>query len=42
MLLGALLVLGYGPLNWTFPWWVWTLAILTDVGGTTIKIRQAK
>lgn len=42
MLLGALLVLGYGPLNWSFPWLVWTIAILFDVGGTTVKIRKSK
>jgi hypothetical protein len=42
MLLGALLVLGDGPLDWAFPWWVWLLAIVEDIGSTTGKIRQAK
>ena len=27
MFLIALLILGYGPLDWTFPWWVWFLAL---------------
>jgi len=24
----ALLILAYGPLQWSFPWWVWVLCIL--------------
>ena len=41
-MLGALLVLGYGPLDWGFPWWVWTLAILGDIGGNIAKSRHSK
>jgi hypothetical protein len=26
-LLGVMLVLGYGPLNWSFPHWMWWLAL---------------
>ena len=26
--LAALLILGFGPLNWVFPWWVWVLVII--------------
>lgn len=26
-LLGVMLVLAYGPLNWTFPHWMWWLAL---------------
>jgi len=22
-----MLILAYGPLNWVFPWWLWTLVI---------------
>lgn len=26
----ALLILAFGPLQWTFPVWVWVLTILLD------------
>jgi hypothetical protein len=29
--LGPMLILAYGPLNWTFPWWLWTLALVGPV-----------
>ncbi len=28
LLLVPMLVLGYGPLAWTFPWWLWAAATL--------------
>ena len=40
MALMACLILAYGPLNWSFPWWVWLLAILhTD---PTVVVRLKK
>ena len=24
----VLFILAFGPLNWTFPWWLWTIAIV--------------
>jgi hypothetical protein len=32
MLLTAMLLLGYGPLDWSFPWWMWALGILEGIG----------
>ena len=33
-----LLILAYGPLNWTFPWWVWALGLLsTSTPFITVK-----
>lgn len=29
--LAALLILGYGPLQWSFPWWVWVLCIISGL-----------
>ena len=29
------LILAYGPLNWSFPWWLWTIAII-DFGFATL------
>lgn len=41
LLLGALLVLGFGPLAWSFPWWVWALAILDALIADRIDRRRA-
>lgn len=38
MILVAMLVLAYGPLDWTFPWWVWFLAL--GQGGQEVVIRH--
>jgi len=35
----ALLILAYGPLNWSFPWWVWLLCILFGGVSMTVKNR---
>lgn len=32
MFLAALLILAFGPLDWSFPWWVWALALMSSSG----------
>lgn len=39
MLLAAMLVLAFGPLDWPFPWWLWILALL-EVGYITVKLDK--
>ncbi len=39
MPLVALLILAYGPLNWSFPWWVWLLAMLAG-GERIVTVRK--
>lgn len=36
--LAALLILGYGPPGWHFPWWLWLLAILYWLYGTGAQL----
>jgi len=38
--IAALLILAYGPLQWSFPWWVWVLCILLGMieGGHKTKV----
>ncbi len=38
----AALLLAYGPLDWSFPWWVWTLAILHADNDVTVRLRKEK
>ena len=42
MLLAALLVLGYGSLNWEFPWWAWALGIIFQAGENTYRVNMQK
>lgn len=42
MLFAAVLVLGYGPLNWSFPWWVWCLAILEASSKGYVTARRGR
>lgn len=42
MLLAALLVLGYGPLNWEFPWWVWTFGVIFQMGENIYRSNMQK
>lgn len=35
----ALLILAYGPLNWSFPWWVWLIAFFTEGVSGSVKTR---
>lgn len=37
MMICALLILAYGPLNWTFPWWVWVICALTTSGHPSVQ-----
>jgi hypothetical protein len=37
----ALLILGHGPLQWSFPWWVWLLAIVHACGEGTVTVKRA-
>jgi hypothetical protein len=32
MMLIVALMLAYGPLDWSFPWWIWALAGAHTVG----------
>ena len=32
MMLFAALMLAYGPLDWSFPWWAWALAAAYSFG----------
>jgi len=36
----AMLILAYGPLNWTFPWWVWVLGILST-SRTVVTVKNS-
>lgn len=39
----TLLILAYGPLNWSFPWWVWVIALFTSSAPTVnnyIRVRR--
>lgn len=38
----ALLILAYGPLNWSFPWWLWVITFLFDGVATVVKVREKK
>lgn len=40
MMLAAMFILGYGPLDWSFPWWVWALAVLST--GSETGARHVK
>lgn len=31
ILMTAMLVLGFGPLDWTFPWWLWVLCFVDAI-----------
>lgn len=42
MLLAALLVLGYGPTNWAFPWWVWTFGVIIQMGENIYRANTPK
>lgn len=42
MPLFALLVLAYGPLNWSLPWWIWMLAALHMFGESAIEAKRHK
>lgn len=42
MLLAALLVLGYGPMNWAFPWWVWAYGIILQMGENIYRVNMQK
>lgn len=35
-LLGGMLILAYGPLDWTFPKWLWALALAGPIFGAMI------
>ncbi len=42
MVLIAALALAYGPLNWSLPWWLWTLCVLHALGEGTTTLRLKK
>lgn len=42
MALIALLTLAYGPLNWSLPWWLWTLAALHTLGEGAIEAKRRR
>lgn len=49
MILGAMLILAFGPLNWVFPWWIWSvvgvahfLKACEKIDNWSEKIRKEK
>ncbi len=34
----ACLILAYGPLNWSLPWWIWALSVV--LGPLSISIKS--
>jgi hypothetical protein len=34
----VLLILAFGPLGWSFPWWLWAIAIFDLSLSTTVKL----
>lgn len=38
----ALLVLAYGPLNWSFPWWVWLIGACQSGGADIPNVLKVK
>lgn len=40
----VLLVMGYGPPHWTFPWWLWVATIVLFLLGqpATVLVRFAR
>jgi hypothetical protein len=42
MLLAALLVLGFGPLDWSFPWWAWVLGVIFQVSENLYRVNMQK
>lgn len=40
MILIALLVLAYGPPNWSLPWWIWMLAVLHTLGEGAVETKR--
>lgn len=42
LFLGAMLILAFGPLDWSFPWWLWGVAVVytaIELSGTTHTVR---
>lgn len=40
MLFIVALMLAYGPLNWSFPWWVWVLAFLWTPAEQVVRLKK--
>lgn len=38
----VLFILAFGPLNWSFPWWIWVIAIFGESLSTLLKIFVAR
>jgi hypothetical protein len=35
-------VLAFGPLQWTFPWWLWALALVFAGDEVRVKVKALK
>lgn len=42
MLIAALLVLAYGPLNWSFPWWAWVLGVAWQASENLLQVEMIR
>lgn len=42
MALMAMLILAFGPLHWSFPWWVWILGAAFGGSETTVLLKDRR